>query len=97
MLLARWWSTPQPATPLRGHLLIDVNTASAEELSVLPHVGPTLARRVVENRERLGRFATVDDLTRVHGVGQNTLQKIRPYCVAVCNPTTDSTQLTTDN
>jgi competence ComEA-like helix-hairpin-helix protein len=51
-----------PATP------IDPNTASAAELTRLPGVGPSLAARIIEERER-SPFRSLDDLTRVHGIG----------------------------
>src|SRR5690606_27336625 len=51
-----------PAAP------IDPNTASAAELTRLPGVGPSLARAIVEERER-APFRSVGDLTRVRGIG----------------------------
>ena len=59
-----------------------LNTADARELSLLPGVGPMLARRIVENRERLGQFACVDELHRVHGVGPKTLERLGEVCEA---------------
>lgn len=64
------------AAALRDGERMDINRASAEELELLPGVGPSLAKRVVEVRERLGPFARPEDLLRVRGVGQKTLQKL---------------------
>lgn len=61
---------------------IDVNRATAAELAVLPGVGPRLAERIVEDRERRGLFASLDDLQRVSGIGPATLERLRPYAVA---------------
>jgi len=61
--------TPIPAFPL------DVNTASPQELEAIPGIGPTMARRIVENRP----YAKVEDLLRVPGIGPATLERIRPY------------------
>lgn len=81
-LLVRWWCIPDPLPVRQGQLIIDINQASSQEFSVLPQVGPVLAKRIVENRTRLGRFESVGDLQRVHGIGHSTVQQIRPYCVA---------------
>lgn len=57
---------------------LDVNLASAAELEQLPGVGPALAARIVDVRQREGPFGSVDDLRRVRGVGQATLERLRP-------------------
>lgn len=59
---------------------VDINRAEARELALLPGIGPVLARRIVENRDRLGPFESVSDLTRVHGIGEKTVQQIEPIC-----------------
>jgi competence protein ComEA len=48
---------------------INLNSASAEELEQLPGVGPVLAERIIADREANGPFASIDDLSRVPGVG----------------------------
>lgn len=62
-------------------LRIDLNVAEPRELSLLPGVGPVLASRIAENRIRLGPFASVDDLSRVYGIGPKTLNQLREICV----------------
>ena len=62
-------------------LRIDLNVAEPRELALLPGVGPILANRIAENRIRLGPFASVDDLSRVYGIGPKTLNQIREICV----------------
>jgi competence protein ComEA len=57
---------------------IDLNRAQARELTLLPGVGAVLARRIVENRNRLGPFESVDALARVDGIGDKTIERIRP-------------------
>jgi len=56
---------------------IDLNTATAVDLEQLPGIGPTLSRRVVAYRRTHGPFTTVDDITRIHGVGEKTLARLR--------------------
>ena len=60
---------------------IDINTADVAELDLLPAVGPRLAERIVDDRDRRGRFESVEDLARVPGVGPRTVEQIRPYVV----------------
>ncbi|GAB3264284.1 ComEA family DNA-binding protein [Kineosporia babensis] len=57
---------------------VDLNTATVAQLDELPGVGPVLAGRIVEWRESNGRFTTVDDLNEVSGIGDTTMEKLRP-------------------
>ncbi len=58
---------------------IDLNEADWAEFSLLPGVGESLARRIVESRKAEGRFAVLEDLRRVRGIGPKTLERIKPY------------------
>jgi competence ComEA-like helix-hairpin-helix protein len=58
---------------------IDLNSASAAELEALPRIGPALARRIVDDREKYGPFRKIEDLDRVPGIGPKTLELVRPY------------------
>jgi len=64
--------------PLRPASM-DVDQASADELVRLPGIGPSLAARIVAEREANGPFGGPDGLLRVRGIGPKTLEKIRPY------------------
>lgn len=68
-------ASPQ-AEPAAGGL-INVNVAGPEELTALPGVGEATAAAIVEERERNGAFASVDDLARVSGIGPKKLEKLR--------------------
>ena len=57
---------------------IDLNSAPVEILQLLPGVGEKTAQKIVQERP----FDSVDDLTRVHGIGPKKLEKMRPYIVA---------------
>ncbi len=61
---------------------IDINAAQRAQLALLPGVGGRLADRIVQARADRGRFFAVEDLARVPGIGQRTLQRLRPYAVA---------------
>lgn len=65
--------------PLRPGETIDPNTASEEELDRLPGVGPALARRIIAEREAGGPFRSLDDLTRVSGIGPRSLDRLAPH------------------
>src|SRR5690606_1678075 len=56
---------------------IDLNEATLEELQALPGIGPGLARRIVEERERRGPFTSLEDLARVRGIGPARVDALR--------------------
>lgn len=56
---------------------ININTATAGELATLHGVGAKTAQAIVDYREMVGRFESVDDLTKVKGIGEKTLAKNR--------------------
>ena len=56
---------------------IDLNSATAEELTVLPGIGPALAERIVEYRREHGEFETVEELIHVSGIGEAKLTELK--------------------
>jgi competence protein ComEA len=60
-------------------LRIDLHSATWPEFTLIPGIGEKLAQRIVASREFEGRFASFDDLTRVHGIGPVTLEQIKPF------------------
>jgi competence ComEA-like helix-hairpin-helix protein len=59
---------------------IEINTATVEELRTLPRIGPEIAQRIVATRRKTrGGFKTLDDLTNVEGIGDDTLRIIEPF------------------
>ncbi len=67
------------AEPLEARFRVDINQADWPELAQLPEIGETLARRIVESRNKQGPFLDQDQLQRVRGIGPATLDRIRPY------------------
>ncbi len=56
--------------------LLNINTASVEELDALPGVGPALAKRIDEYRKKEGSFKQIEDLKKVKGIGDAMYQKV---------------------
>ena len=66
---------PESALP------VNVNTATAEELDVLPGIGPALAGRIIAYREEHGPFTAAEDLLAVSGIGESVLDGLRDQIV----------------
>ncbi len=67
------------ARALREGERIRLDRATVEDLELLPGIGPSIARRIVESRESEGPFPTVDALDRVKGIGPRTVERLRPF------------------
>lgn len=76
-------SGPAAVRPRFAPHVVDLRTAPAGEIEALPGVGPVLAARIVAERERAA-FVSLEDLTRVPGVGAATIERLRP--LARCGP-----------
>lgn len=61
---------------------LDLNTASVSDLETVPGIGKSLADRIVAFRDKNGPFERVDDLIKVQGIGEKSLDKLRPYLTA---------------
>lgn len=60
---------------------VNVNTASAAELELLPGIGPALASRIIAHRTEHGPFKALGDLDRVKGIGPKLLERVKPLVV----------------
>ena len=60
-------------------LLVNINTASPEQLSALPGIGEGFARSIIEYRETNGSFESVEELLKVDGIGHSRLEAILDY------------------
>lgn len=58
--------------------LVNLNTATLDELETLPGIGPALGQRILDYRLAHGPFASVDDLLNVSGIGETRLEDLRP-------------------
>ena len=64
---------------------IDLNVANAKELQELPGVGLVTAQRIIDMRQKSGRFHRVEDLLAIRGISQKKLDALRPY-VTISSP-----------
>jgi competence protein ComEA len=58
--------------------LIDINTATREELEKLPGIGEALAQRIIEHREQYGRFRRAEHLLMVRGISERRFRALSP-------------------
>lgn len=68
-------------TPMRDETSgkVNINTATAYQLTLLPGIGNTLAERIIAYRTENGSFSSVEDILNVSGIGDKKLEQIRDY------------------
>lgn len=71
-------SASGPGTGSASGELLNLNTANPAQLEELPGVGPVLAQRIIDWRMEHGRFATVDELAEVSGIGEKMFAQLQP-------------------
>ncbi|MFC1587451.1 ComEA family DNA-binding protein [Planctomycetota bacterium] len=67
--------------PRDFQFVIELNSAPAWKLIMIPGIGEKKARAIVDYRNRKGPFSRMEDLDNVLGIGPHTIDLIRPYCV----------------
>lgn len=66
--------TPEPP---KEPALVDINTATLDQLQTLSGIGPVIAQRIIDYRTEHGAFISIEDLLNVKGIGESTLNKFR--------------------
>jgi len=73
--------SPKATLQLQGQtqpsVMVNVNKATTEELIKVRGIGPVMAKRIIEHRDKNGAFKSIEDLTQVQGIGGNKLQRIK--------------------
>lgn len=78
------------AAPAETQGVVNLNTADAEQLQLLPRIGPALAERIIDYREANGDFRSPDELVAVKGIGATSLETLRPYLSVTGDTTLDA-------
>ena len=69
------------ATAAASKPLLNLNTATADQLETLPGIGSKTAERIIEFRTKSGGFKRIEDLMNVKGIGEKSFLKLKPLIV----------------
>ncbi|MDX6692642.1 MAG: competence protein ComEA [Blastocatellia bacterium] len=75
-------ATPAALASAQGQPLININTATPAELEKLPGIGQALAARIVEHRQKYGRFRRVEHLLAVRGISERRFRALSALLAA---------------
>lgn len=69
------WTILGPSGPSEGSLVVNINTATAEEVETIPGIGPARAQQIIASRP----YGSIDELVRVQGISESNLREYRPF------------------
>lgn len=72
-------SQVSPSAESSAPTIVNINTASVEELSALPEIGEKIASRIIAYREKNGPFKSTDEIMSVSGIGAKTYEEIKSF------------------
>lgn len=76
-VMAEQAPSSSPAVEVASQSVVDVNSATAEQLQTLPGVGPRTAERIIEYRRDNGSFKKIEELMSVRGIGERSFLRLR--------------------
>ena len=71
---------------------VNINTATVEELAKLPGVGKSIAQRIVNHREKSGKFRTVEELLVIRGISRKKFEQLRPLITTEAEEAEEATE-----
>lgn len=81
LLLAPVWAqaaSQEPIAKATAGAVVNLNSATLEQLESLPGIGPRAAQRILEFRAKNGGFKKVEDLMKIQGIGERSFLKLKP-------------------
>lgn len=69
---------PKPEATAKSPTLLNLNSATIEQLEALPGIGRKTAERILEQRQKSGGFKKIEDLMTVKGIGEKSFLKLKP-------------------
>jgi comEA protein len=67
----------EAAEAARAQTMVNVNTATDQELQAIPGIGPAIAKRIVDYRAQFGNFERIDELENISGIGPMKFEKMK--------------------
>ena len=72
---------PAPKPTATAAAPVNLNTATAEQLATIPGVGPKMAERIIDYRQKNGGFKKIEDLMNVKGIGEKMFLNLKPLII----------------
>ena len=60
---------------------IDINSATYEELQLIPDIGPSTAKLIIDYRNEFGTIISMRELLSIDGIGEKTVERLKEYCI----------------